>query len=109
MEAISVQVCVILMLIVPIASFVWQFRRVQLGLSSRLRGIMIYAGWSAAPVLVSIGIFFALVGVEEFLDISLVGEGYARSLAIVGAGGFALVIFGIIVFSISVLLVKRTI
>jgi len=54
-----------------------------------------------------IGIFLALVGVEELLNIYLVGEGYARSLMIVGVGGTALVIVGTIIFSIGVAFIKR--
>jgi hypothetical protein len=49
-----------------------------------------------------IGIFLALVGVEELLNTSLVGEGYARSLMIVSVGGAALIIVGTIAFSIAV-------
>lgn len=66
-----------------------------------------YAAYSAVPVLMYIGIFLALVGVEELLNIYLVGEGYARSLMIVGVGGTALVIVGTIIFSIGVAFIKR--
>ena len=47
-----------------------------------------------------------MVGVEELLNTSLVGEGYARSLMIVGVGGTALVIVGTIIFSIVVAFIK---
>jgi hypothetical protein len=49
-----------------------------------------------------LGIFLALVGVEELLNTSLVGEEYARSLMIVIVGGAALIIVGTIAFSITV-------
>ena len=103
MEAIVVPVFVILMLVAPMASFVWQFRRLRRGLTSRLKGIVVYAGWSTVPVLAFIGLFFALLGVEELLDASLIGEGYARSLLILGGGGLAWVALGTVVFSIVVL------
>ena len=106
MEDLFVPFLVFLILLAPIASFVWQFRRVHRGVSSRFKGIVLYAAYSAVPVLMYIGIFLALVGVEELLNTSLVGEGYARSLIIVGVGGTALVIVGTIIFSIVVAFIK---
>ena len=73
----------------------WQFRRIRGGLTSRLKGITIYAGWSALPVLAYVGLFFALSGAEELLDASLIGEG----------GGLAWVALGTVIFSIVVLFV----
>jgi hypothetical protein len=102
MEDFFVPFFVFLILLAPIASFVWQFRRVHRGVSSRFKGIVLYAAYSAVPVLMYIGIFLALVGVEELLNTSLVGEGYARSLMIVSVGGAALIIVGTIAFSIAV-------
>ena len=99
-------VFLILMLVAPIVSFVWQLRRIRRGLTSRLKGITIYAGWSAVPVLAYVGLFFALVGAEEVFDASLIGEGYARSLMILGGGGLAWVALGTVIFSIVVLFVQ---
>ncbi len=65
-----------------------------------------YAAYSAVPVLLYLGIFIALVGIEELLNTSLVGEGYARSLMIVSVGGAALIVVGTIAFSIVVAFVK---
>jgi len=106
MEEIFVPVSVILMLVAPIVSFVWQFRRIRRGLTSRLKGIIVFAGWSAVPVLAYVGLFFALVGAEELFDASLIGEGYARSLVMLGGGGLALVVLGTALFSIVVLFVQ---
>jgi hypothetical protein len=106
MEEMFVPVFLILMLVTPIVSFVWQFRRIRRGLTSRLKGIALYAGCSAVPVLAYVGLFFALVGAEEILDTSLIGEGYARSLVILGGGGLAWVALGTIIFSIVVLFVQ---
>ena len=79
-EAFSVPFFMFLILLAPIASFVWQFRKVHRGVSSRFKGIVLYAAYSTVPVLMYIGIFLVLVGVEDLLNISLVDEGYARSL-----------------------------
>ena len=106
MEGLFVPFGVLLILLAPMASFAWQFHKVRRGLSSRLKAIVLYAAYSAVPVLVYLGIFLALVGVEELLNTSLVGEGYARSLMIVGVGGTALVIVGTIIFSIVVAFIK---
>lgn len=95
------------MLVAPVACFVWQFRRVRNGRSSRAQGILRYVGWSSAPLLIFVGLFFVMVGVEELVGVSLVGEGYARSLVLLGGGGLAWVAVGAIVFAISVMLVKR--
>jgi len=103
LEGIFIPVFVILMLVAPIVSFGWQFRRIRGGLTSRLKGITTYAGWSAVPVLAYVGLFFALLGAEELLDASLIGEGYARSLLILGGGGLAWVALGTVIFSIVVL------
>ena len=106
MEAFFVPFFIFLILLAPIASFVWQFRRVHRGVSSRFKGIVSYTAYSTVPVLMYIGIFLTLVGFEELLNISLVDEGYARSLMIVGVGGIALVIVGTIIFSIVVAFIK---
>jgi hypothetical protein len=106
MEELFVPFCLLLILLAPIASFVWQFHRVRRGLSSRFKAIFLYAAYSAVPVLMYLGIFLALVGVEELLNTSLVGEVYARSLLIVCVGGAALIIVGTIAFSITVAFIK---
>ena len=98
---------VLLILLAPIASFLWQFHRVHRGLSSRSKGILSYAGYSAIPVVLYLGAFLVLVGFEELLNTSLVSEAYARSLVIVCVGGATLIIVGTIAFSIAVAFTKR--
>jgi hypothetical protein len=107
MEEILIPICVFLMPIVSIAAFVWQLNRVRRGLSSRFKGIVLYAVYSFFPALMYVGIFFGLVGLEELLNTSLIGEGYARSVMIVGGGGIALVILGTIVFSVVMVFIKN--
>jgi hypothetical protein len=53
-----------------------------------------------------VGLFFALLGAEELLDVSLISEGYARSLVILGGGGLAWIALGTVIFSIVVLFVQ---
>ena len=102
MDTILVPAAAISMLIVPVACFVWQFREVRTGLVSRKRGIARYAAWSATPLLAYVAILFSLVGAEELFDVSLVGEGYARSVFVLGGGGLVIVVVGTVVFSILV-------
>jgi len=107
MEELFVPIYVLLILLAPIVLFVWQFRRVHRGLCSRIRGAVLYAVYSAVPTLFFVGIFLALVGVEELTNTSLIGEGYARSLMIVSIGGGAIVVLGTIVFLIVVAFIKK--
>jgi len=107
MEEILIPIFVLLILFAPIGSFVRQLSRVRRGLSSRLKGTVLYAVYSAVPVLMYVGIFFAMVGLEELAKTSLIGEGYARSVMIVGGGGMALVILGTSLFSIVMLFIKN--
>ena len=102
MEGIFIPAFAILMLAAPVASFVWLIGRIRGGLTSKRTGIALYAGCSALPVLAYVGLFFVLLGVEELFDASLIGEGYARSLLILAAGGLAWVALGTVIFSIVV-------
>lgn len=106
MEDIIIPICVLLMPTASIAAFIWQLSRVRRGLSSRLNGIVWYAIYSWVPVLVFVGVYFALVGIEEISKTSLIGEGYARSVMIVGGGGTGLVILGTMVFAIVLVFIK---
>ena len=103
MESIVVPVFVLLIFASPIASFVWQFGKIRRGSSSRLKAIVSYAVWSAAPVLLYVCLFFVLVGIEEFFSVPLIGEEYARSLLLVVGGGLTLAVLGTVLFLIVVL------
>lgn len=106
MEEIIIPVFVLLMPTASIAAFIWQLSRVRRGLSSRLKGIVWYAIYSWVPVLLFVGVYFALVGLEELLKTSLIGEGYARSVTMVGLGGTAFVILGTMVFASVLAFIK---
>jgi hypothetical protein len=107
MEEIVMPLSVLLILLTSFAAFVLQIRRVRRGLCSRSRGVVLYAAYSAAPVVLFVAVFLLLVGVEELAETPLVGEGYARSLIIVAAGGAAFVVLGSIVFAAYTLVLKR--
>ena len=60
-----------------------------------------------APVILYVGLFFALVGVEEVTNTAIIGEGYARSLFLAAAVGVVLVLSTTLVFSVVILAMKR--
>ena len=49
-------------------------RRVQIRALTRLQGTARYAGWAFLPVLLFVGVFFAMVGLEEWLHMALIEE-----------------------------------
>jgi hypothetical protein len=108
MEEVFVPFGLLLVVIAPLGSFIWQYRRVRRGLSSRFKGTVLYSAYAAAPVFLYVGVFIALAVIEEMLGTSLVGEGYARSLLMVGVGGILLVVAGTIVFAAVMVLVDDT-
>lgn len=107
MDEIVIPLFVLVTLLSSAAAFVWQIGRVRRGLCSRTRGVVMYAAYSAAPVVLFVAVFLLLVGVEELADTTLVGEGYARSLIIVAAGGTALVVLGSFVFAVFAFWLRR--
>ncbi len=103
MEEILIPICSLLILFTPVVLFVRQFKRVRNGLDSRLKGTVFYAAYSAIPSLLFTLIFLVLIGIEEVFKISLVSEGYARAVIMLGGGGIGLVIFGTLIFSVALL------
>lgn len=88
-------------------TFYWQAKKVMAGKSAKGKAIGTYAAYTIAPVILYGAAFFALVGVEEFTNTAIIGEGYARSLLFVMAGGVAVVLLATLVFSLVVLAMKR--
>ena len=106
MDAMLIPAFTISTLVAPIACFLWQLGQVRRGISSRADGALRYVGRSATPLLIYIGLFFAMVGAEVILGLSLVGEAYACSLVLLGGGGLVMVVLGAIIFSMLVIIVK---
>ena len=96
----------LLMVMVPIVSFVWLFRSVRAGRISKAKGIGLFALYAGLPTFIFIVVFFLLVGIEEMTQISLVSEGLARSFLPVSSIGCGLLVFAVIVFSILMMFVK---
>jgi len=87
--------------------FYWQIKKVKVGGSAKGKAIRLYAAYTIAPIMLYGAVFIALVGTEEITDASIIGEGYARSLAFVLAGGVAVVLLTTLAFSIVIVTMKR--
>lgn len=96
----------LLMVMVPIVSFVWLFGAVRADRIGKGKGIGLFVFFAGLPTFAFIVIFLLLVGIEEITQISLVSEGLARSFLPVSSVGCGLLVLAAIVFSISMMFVK---
>ena len=80
MSEILVPIAFWFMVLFPIGVFIWLFRRVRRAVVSKRKGIVLFFCFSIVPVLVYATIFLILTGVQRFTDISVISEGYARTL-----------------------------
>ena len=86
--------------------FYWQVNKVKVVKNTKIKAIGLYAAYAIAPVILYGIVFIALVGIEEFADMSIIGEGYARSLLFVIVGGITVTIVTTLIFSIAVFVMK---
>ncbi len=94
-------------LLVPLAVFARQLRNVRRGRRSRLGGTLAFAVFASLPVVLYVGVFMALVGIEELTGTALIDEGYARSLLIVAVGGLGAVALGTLLFAVVAAFTRR--
>ena len=59
----------------PIGLLVWQIRRIREGLQSKLRGVILFFGYSVIPIALYVLVFLALIAGEELTDLALISEG----------------------------------
>lgn len=61
---------------VGIQVWAWRslIRRLRGGTITRFQGVSRYAGWAFLPILLFVGGFAALVGIEEWLQVALIEE-----------------------------------
>lgn len=88
--------------------FYWRLKVFKESNISKGKAIVLYSAYALAPLTLYASIFAILVGIESLTDIALIGEGYARTLPIILAGGIAVLLITTIVFSIVVQAVKKT-
>lgn len=88
------------------AVFYSQIKAVKSGKKTKKNAIGWYAVYAIAPVIAYGIIFLVLVGVEEFAEVAIIGEGIARTLIFVIAGGLVVVIVTTLLFSIVLFSMK---
>ena len=87
--------------------FYWEAKNFKRGRITRGKAIVLHVAYTIAPVILYGAVFMALIGVEEFTGTAIIGEGYARSLPLVVAGGIAVVIVTTLVFPLAVITMTR--
>jgi hypothetical protein len=78
-------------------------RRLQGGTIARIRGASSYAAWAFLPVLLFVGGFAVMVGIEEWLQVALIEE----RAALWAFPVFALSVLGTLAFTIRCAFVAR--
>lgn len=94
-------------LLVPLAVCAHQYLRVRGGRRTRRAAILRCAVFSVLPVVLYVGLFLALVGVEELTGVALVGEGYARTLPLAAVAGLGLALFATLCLTLLLLFLRR--
>jgi len=77
-------------------------RRLQGGTITRLQGASRYAGWAFLPVLLFVGGFAAMVGIEEWLQVALIEE----RAALLAFPVFGLAVLGTVAFTVRCALLR---
>lgn len=96
-----------LLVISQIALQVWAWRgliaRLESGALTRFQGAAQYAGWAFLPLALFIAIYLALVGLEEWRHVALIGE----RTALLAVPVFALSVLGSMGFAVRCAFVRR--
>jgi len=94
-----------------VALQVWAWRalvrRVHTGTLSRLGAAGRYALWAFLPALLPIAVFFAGVGLEEWLGMAVISESWARATPLMALVLFALASLVWIGFAVRCALLRR--
>ncbi len=81
--------------------------RVVAGKIASGRAVILHAAYTMAPVLLYGTVFLCLAGAEELTGAVIIGEGYARSLPFMVAGGMAVALLSTLVFSLVAVVLRR--
>jgi len=88
-------------LIVPVAAGRALLRRTRAGVISRLKGVGLYALAVLSPPFLYLGMFFAMVGIEELTGAAIIPEEIARSLLLVVGFGLLVWILALVIYAIA--------
>lgn len=90
-----------MILIVPVAAGRTLLRRTRAGVISRLKGIGLYALTVLSPTLLYLGVFFAMVGIEELTGKAVIPEEIGRSLLVVVGFGLLVWLSALVIYIIA--------
>ena len=85
----------------------WQVKLVMVGKITKGRAICLYLVYAILPVILYGMTFLALVGIEELIDVAIIGEGYARTLPFVIVTGLAMALMCTLIFSFAAIFIKQ--
>lgn len=91
-----------LIILIPIGVFARQIQQVRRGTRRKFKGAILFFSYSILPVLIYGLVFLVLVGVEELTRLSLITEGFARTLLPVIGIGSAEVLLLTVIFALAV-------
>lgn len=91
-----------LIVFVPIGIFVRQIYQVRSGAQRKFRASVLFFCYSIFPVLAYTLVFLALVGIEEFTNLSMISEELSRTLMLVLGIGLGEVLLLTVIFAIAV-------
>ncbi len=95
-------------LIVPVVAGRALLRRTRAGAISRLKGVGLYALRVLSPTLLYLGVFFAMVGIEELTGSAIIPEEIGRSLLIVVGFGLLVWLLALVIYVIAALRAVRS-
>ena len=88
-------------LIVPVVAGRVLLRRSRAGAIGRLKGVGFYALAVLSPILLYLGVFFAMVGIEELTGKAIIPEEIGRSLLIVVGFGLLVWLSALVIYIIA--------
>jgi hypothetical protein len=91
-----------LIILIPVGVFARQIQQVRRGTRRRSKGTILFFSYSILPVLTYGLVFLVLVGLEEFMGLSVITEGHARTLLLVVGIGSAEVLLLTLIFAAAV-------
>lgn len=91
-----------LIILIPVGVFARQIQQVRRGTRRRFKGATLFFSYSILPVLTYGLAFLVLAGVEEFAGLSVITEGFARTLLLVVGIGSVEVLLLTLIFAVAV-------
>ena len=91
-----------LIILIPVGVFARQIQQVRRGTRRRFKGAILFFSYSILPVLTYGLVFLVLAGVDELTGLSVITEGFARTLLLVVGIGLAEVLLLTLIFAVAV-------